>query len=449
MGAISNNTVIELFKDVYGDMHDIVPKDQILTREIPWVDGAMVGTKFIEDVVLGAEVGITWGGSGQDAFEINSAIAGAVKQTEVTPYVSVLPSILPFATVSRSAGGGAKAFMAATKFITKNNLTSHDELREVARLYGQAASGLGYVSYYSGTYRGASFTNGTGTLTIDVDAGTTLAFTNGINAAGKNILFNLGSYAPGFWVGKQGIRVAQVATSSGLVVASGKLVSTNAELGYITVDFTPVAASSLTSHKMVYWGWQDQGENPGIQYILSRRGELFGINNNLYPLYQGTIFNVQNVKFSLKALQKGVAAGVGGAGLTGDLMVLVNPRTWTDLGNTEAGLRVYDESYSPEQAKNGFKSLEYYSQNGRLSIVSHRCVKEGDAFALKRETWKRSGSAQVGFKVPGMEGANGQLIRELENQAGFKFQSYTDEYMFCYQPGHNVYFNNINDEAGS
>lgn len=448
MSSISNNTVIELFKNVYGDMHDIVPKSQVLSKEIPWEEGAMVGTKFVEDVVLGAEVGITWGGSGQEAFEINSAIAGAVKQTEVTPYVSVLPSILPFATVSRSAGGGEKAFLAATKFITKNNLTSHEELREVARLYGQSDAGLGYVSFYSGTYRNASLTNGTGTLTVDA-AGTTITFTNGINAAGKHILFQLGEFAPGFWIAKQGIRVAQVATSSGLVVASGKLVSVNPEMGYITVDFTPVAASSATSHKMVYWGWQDQGENPGIQYILSRRGTLFGVNNTQYPLFQGSTYNVGNQPLSLGALQKGVASAVGGAGLEGDLLVLVNPRTWSNLGQTEAGLRVYDDSYSAEQSKNGFKSLEYYSQNGKLSIVAHRCIKEGQAFALKRETWKRSGSAQIGFKVPGMDAGSGQLIRELENQAGFKFQSYTDEYMFCYQPGHNILFTGINDQADS
>ncbi len=446
MAAVSNNTVIELFKNVYGDMHDVVPDDEILSKEIPWADGAMVGSKFIEDVVLGAEVGITWGGSGQDAFEINSAIAGAVKQTEVTPFVSVLPSILPFATVSRSVGGGEKAFLAATKFITKNNLKSHNELREVARLYGQSAAGLGYVSYYSGTYRGAAFANGTGTLTTDA-AGSTITFTNGINVASQAILFNLGSYAPGFWVGKQGIRVAQVLVSSGAVVASGKLVSTNAALGYITVDFVPVAASSLTSHKMVYWGWQNQGENPGIQNILSTRGNLFAINNLVYTLFQGSVYDAGNVALSLGTLQQAVANAVGGGGLMGDLTVLVNPRTWTNLGQTEAGLRVYDQSYNPSQAENGFRKLEYYSQNGKLSIVAHRCVKEGDAFALKMETWKRSGSAQVGFKVPGMDQASGSLIRELENQAGFKFQSYTDEYVFCYQPAHNIYITNINDQT--
>lgn len=446
MSSVSNNTVIELFQNVYGDMHDLVPDDQYLSKEIPWVEGAMVGTKFIEDVVLGAEVGITWGGSGQDAFEINAAIAGAVKQTEVTPYVSVLPSILPFATVSRSAKGGPTAFLAATKFITRNNLKSHNELREVARLYGRSEAGLGYVSYYSGTYRGAAFTNGTGTLSIDPS--TTITFTNGVNTSSKAILFNLGSYAPGFWVGKQGIRISQVAVSSGLVVAAGKLVSTNAKLGYITVDFTPVAASGLTSHKIVYTGWEDAGEPYGVQYILSRRGELFGVNNNQFSLYQGNTYDAGNLNLSLATLQAAVADAVGGGGLEGDLKVLVNPRSWANLGQTEAGLRIYDQSYSAQQAQNGFRELEYYTQNGKLSIISHRCVKEGDCFLIKPDTWKRSGSAQVGFKVPGMDGASGSLIRELENQAGFKFQSYTDEYMFCFQPAHNIYISNINDQAG-
>ena len=32
MPAISNNDAIDLFKEVYGEMHDIVPDDQILGK---------------------------------------------------------------------------------------------------------------------------------------------------------------------------------------------------------------------------------------------------------------------------------------------------------------------------------------------------------------------------------------------------------------------------------
>lgn len=438
MSSVSNNVVVELFKNVYGEMHDLVPDDQLISKEIPWQDGAQVGTKFIEDVILGAEVGITFGGSAQEAFEINPAIAGAVKQTEVTPYVTILPSILPFATISRSLGS-EKAFLAATKFITKNNLKSHNELKEVTRLYGQSTAGLGYVSYYSGVYRGAAFTNGSGTLN-------SIVFTNGINAAGKHILFNQGSFAAGHWVGKQGIKVKQVATSSGAVVAAGKLVSVNAAYGYITVDFTPVAASSTTSHKLVYDGWQDQGEMYGMDYILTQSGTLFGINNSLYSLFKGNSVNNGGQKLTLSKVQGYIADAVNGGGLEGDVTLLVNPRSWATMAVTESGLRVYDQSYKPSQAQNGFMDLEFYSQNGKLTVKAHRCVKEGDAFILKMDTWKRSGSAQVGFRVPGIEG---DLIKPLENQAGYVFRSFSDEYLFCFQPAFNIKVSNINDESST
>ncbi len=65
---------------------------------------------------------------------------------------------------------------------------------------------------------------------------------------------------------------------------------------------------------------------------------------------------------------------------------------------------------------------------------------------LSLDCWKRSGSAQVGFKVPGMDD---DLIKPLENQAGYQFKSYGDEYVFTYQPAHNIFVTGIDDESAS
>jgi hypothetical protein len=435
-GSVSNNQAIELFKTVYGNMHDLVPDDQLLAKDIPWDEGSKVGDSFKEDVVLGDEVGITFGGSAQEAFEINPAISGAVRQTEVVPYVSILPSILPFATISRSLGD-EKAFFQATKFITQNNLKSHNRLKEVARIYGQSTQGLGTVSYASATYRGVALTNGGGTING-------ITFTAGINAAGKHILLAPGQFASGHWVGKTGIKVKQVLVSDGSVVASGKLVAVNSKFGYITVDFTPVAASSVGSHKLVYDGWENQGEMTGIQSILSTVGTLFGVDNNRFSLFRGNAVTNGGKKLTLRRVNEYIADAVNGAGLEGELTLYCNPRSWATMSSDEASLRVYDKSYNESQAKNGFMDLEYYSQNGKLTVKSHRGVKEGDAFILSLDCWKRSGSAQVGFKVPGIEG---DLIKPLENQAGYQFKSFSDEYCFSYQPGHNIYISGINDES--
>lgn len=446
MSSVSNNQVIEIFKRVYGESHDLVPDDQQLSKDIEWVEGDRVGDDFREDVILGDEVGITLGGSGQDAFEINPAIAGTVKQTSVSPYVMMLPSILPFATISRSLGDD-QAFMRATQFITKNNLKSHERFQETMRFYGQADKLLGYASYFTGTYRGVSFTTGTGTLN-------SVTFTNGVNTASKLILLAPGDFASGIWVGRKGVRVAQV-DSAGVVQASGKLVSVQSKFGYIGVDFTPVAPTAATgsgSLRLCFYDQASTGEMVGMYKILgTQTGTLFNIPVANYELFRGNFVNYkasggQGRKLSLAGLQEAIADGVNGGGLEGDLVAYVNPLNWATVSTTEAGLRVYDKSYSPSKAENGFMDIEYYSQNGKLTIKAHRHVMEGDCFITKRGTWKRSGSAQPGFKVPGIED---ELIRPLENQAGFQFKSYSDEYLFTPEPAQNILITGINWESAA
>lgn len=437
MASVSNGDVINLFKEVYGDLTDLLPEDYPLAKDIPFSQKQKVGEKYVEAVVLTHETGITLSAT-TDAFELNPAIAGVIKQTEVTPYISVLPSIVPWGVISRTAGGGAKAFYDATKFITRNNLKSHSKFQEIFRLYGQADALLGYVSYATQTYRGVAFTTGTGTLNG-------IAFTNGINASSKAILLAPGSFASGIWVGMEGVKVNQV-NSSGTVVASGKLVSVVSEYGYITVDFTPIAASSTTSHRVCFDGMQSAQDYIGIQKILSTTGSLFGIATSSYSLWQGNVVDMLSTKLTLPKFNMAVANMVNKGGLEGDLMVYVNPRTWSNIASTEAGLRVYDKSYNKDEADNGFESVTFYSQNGKATFRSHRCVKEGDAFALHLPVWSRSGSAEVSFQVPGMPG---EIIFPLANQAGYAFRSYSDQYIFCHTPAHNIYFKNINDESAT
>jgi len=442
MSSVSNNQAVELFKEVYGQMHELVPDSQQLSKDIGWAEGDRVGDVFKEDVVLGDEVGITLGGSGQEAFEINPAIAGTVKQTSVVPYVTVLPSILPFATISRSLGD-SQAFFKATKFITRNNLSSHERFLESFRLYGQADKEFGYVSYFTGTYRNEAFVNGSGVLNG-------VTFVGGASAAAKAILLKPGDFASGLWVGRKGVKIQQL-NSAGVPVASGKLVSVQSKYGYLVVDFVPVAATAASgsgSLRLALDGMATLGEMVGIYDILSTQGVLFGINNTQYELFAGNRLDLgNNYKLTLGRLQEGIADATNGGGLEGDVTCYLNPLNWANFATTESGLRVYDSSYKSSQAQNGFQDLEFYSQNGKITVKAHRMVMEGDAFVLKLDTWKRSGSAQPGFKVPGMDGDD--LIKPLDNQAGYQFKSYSDEYVFTPMPAQNLLITGINPSASA
>jgi hypothetical protein len=439
MPSNSNATAIDLFKECYGDLSDVTPKDQQLSKDIPFSQKQKVGEKYVEAVVLTHETGFTLSSS-TDAFELNSPRAGIVKQAEVTPYLSVLPSVVPWGVISRSAGGGAKAFYDATKFIVRNNLKSHEKLMEILRIYGQASSLLGYVSYATATYRGVSFTTGTGALTIN---GSSVSFTNGVNTSSKWILLAPGSFASGHWVGMEGAKVNQV-DSTGAIVGSGSLVAVDADMGAIQVDFVPVVASSATSHRLCFDGQEGAKDMVGIHKILNTTsGNLFSISSTNYSLWRAVQYSVAG-KMTLAKAQLAVAQAVNRGGLAGDLKCYLNPRSWATIAATEAGLRVYDKSYSSSGADNGFETITFYTQAGKIEFVPHRCVKEGDAFALFLPSWSRSGSAEVAFSVPGM---SQDIIFPLENQAGYAFRSFSDQYVFCNMPAVNIYFSGINDES--
>jgi hypothetical protein len=440
MAANSNASAIDLFKECYGDLSDLTPKDQMLSKDIPFSAKQKVGEKYVEAVVLTHETGFTLSSS-TDAFELASPRAGIVKLAEVTPYLSVLPSIVPWGVMSRSAGGGAKSFFEATKFIVRNNLKSHEKLMEILRFYGQADSLLGRVSYATATYRGVSFTTGTGTLTIN---GSSVTFTNGVNTSSKWILLAPGSFSAGIFVGMEGTKINEV-DSTGAIVATGSLVAVDADQGAIQVDFTPTAASSATSHRICFDGQEGTKDMVGIQKVLSTSsGNLFGISSTSYSLWKGINYSVSG-KLTLGKINLAIAQAVNRGGLQGDIKIYCNPRTWGTIATTEAGLRVYDKSYSKSDFENGAESVTFYSQAGKVEVVPHRVVKEGDAFGLFLPSWSRSGSAEVAFSVPGAP--TDQLIFPLENQAGYAFRSFSDQYIFCNMPAVNIYFSGINDEA--
>ena len=441
MAQASTGDVLNLFKKVYGNLQNALPEEFPLQKDIPFNEKQKVGESYNEAVVLTYENGFTLLGNSTALVELNPAVAGSVQQATVTPYATALASVIPWQVASRAASQGEGAFFSATKFLVKNNLRSHGKLLETLRLYGQAAALLGYVSYYTGTYRGVSFTTGTGTLTMN---GTSTAFTTGVNTSTKWILFNKGSFAAGIWTGSEQTIIQQV-DANGVVVGSGKVTGVDIANGGIQVDFTPTAATSTTSHRICYQGQTTTNDAVGINYILTATSSLFGISTTAYDLWKGNTYNVNNQKLTLSDVQTAAAQAVNRGGLDGDLVLYVNPRSWARFSQSDAALRMLDESYDSGESENGFKTLKYHTQTGVIFVKAHRFVKEGEAYALHLEDWSRSGSAEISFRVPGMNDQD--MMFQLQNQNGYGFRSYSDQYVFCHCPAKSIYFYNIDDEA--
>jgi len=396
------DTLNGLFKEVYAkDLEDLIPDGVKLLTKIPFAKkDAQVGNFYHQPVVLGQEHGVTFAQSGEDAFNLNAPVAGKIKDATVRGTQLVLRSVMGYASASRSAEGGAKAFKQATKFLVGNMLRSVTKKLEIELLYGD----MGYAA-------------------ISSISGTTLTITPA-------------EWAPGIWAGAEDmpieIRSADGLTSRGETVVSA--VDFDNQTITISSSLGGILATDVIWHKGAYGN-----EFAGIHKIITNTGNLFGINATEYTLWKGNEYSASSAALSFNKLQDSIARAVE-KGLDSDVYVVVNPRTWADLLNDQAALRRYDSSYSSGKTERGSRSIEFHGQNGMIEIVPSIYCKQGFAYVISLDEMVRIGSTDVTFRRPGK---GDEFFRDLENSAGYELRAYTDQALFCHAPGRNVLITDI------
>jgi hypothetical protein len=394
-----------LFKEVYADkMKELIPDGVKILNMIKFMSkDKQPGNLYHQPVVLGLEHGITFASSEDDAFALQPAISGAIKDAQVRGSPAVLRSILGYTAASRAAQGGAQAFMDATKFVVGNMLRSMVKKLEIEMLYGQ----VGY-----GTI------NSTGASSFVVDTA---------------------EWAPGIWAGAENMPL-EIRSSGGSLRGYCNVSSVNMETRQVNVDALPAGtvATDIIWHKGAYGN-----EFVGIHKVLTTSGVLFNIDTSTYNLFKGNEYDAQGGALSFSKLNQSIARAVE-KGLESKVTALINPRAWANMMNDQAALRKYDGSYSKQKAENGAESLLFHSQNGEIEIIPSIYVKEGYGYILYSEDWARVGSTDVTFQRPG---ADGRFFRDLENASGYELRCYTDQAIFCASPGKNVLIKNIVNQA--
>jgi hypothetical protein len=396
------STLNGLFKEVYAkELENLIPDGVKLINRIPFAKrDSQLGNQYHQPVILGHEHGVTFAGPGEDAFALNAPIAGVIKDATIRGTQMVLRSALGYASASRSVEGGAKAFMQATKFLVANMLRSVTKKLEIEMFYGQVGYGA-------------------------VDS-----------IASNVITISTASWAPGIWAGAENmpieIRDAAGTTSRGEAI----ITKVSFENKTITVNVAPagVIATDVIWHKGAYGK-----EFAGIHKIITNTGELFGINASDYTLWKGNEYSASSAALSFNKIQDAIAKAVE-KGLDSDVVVFVNPNTWSDLLTEQAALRQYDASYSSSTAENGAREIKFHAQNGMVEIAPSIYVKESFAYVLCLDEMMRIGSTDVTFRRPGK---GDEFFRELENSAGYELRAYTDQALFCHSPGKNVLIKEI------
>lgn len=390
-----------LFKEVYADkVKELIPDGVKLLNLIDFMaKDKQPGNFYHQPVVLGLEHGITFASSDEDAFNLRPAISGVIKDATVRGNSAVLRGLIGITAVSRSQGS-KQAFMDATKYVVGNMLRSMTKKIEAEMFYGQMGYGV-----------------------VSVVAGATVTITTA-------------EWAPGLWAGAEKLPLEIRDTTDATSRGETKVKSVDMDLRNVTFESS---VPGLVAGDVLWHAGAHGNEFPGIHKILTQTsGTLFGIDVGSFNLFKGNSFPVSGALSFTKVIS--AAARPVEKGQEGRLLCIVNPRGWANMNSDEAALRRYDSSYSSEKAKNGSRSLVFYSQNGEIEIQPSIYVKEGYAFLIDLSEWARVGSSDITFKRPGQ---GEQFFKDSENAAAYELRLYTDQALFCAAPGKNCILTGI------
>lgn len=393
-------TLNGLFKQTYGDkLEKLIPDGVKLYKMIPFVaKEKQLGNRYNQPVILGAEHGMTYGGPDDDAFTLEAAVAGQIKNATVPGNPKVLRSLLGYNSASR-AQNSAGAFEDATKYLVANMLQSMHKRLEIETLYGQM-----------------------GLATVSVVAGVTIT----VSAA---------SWAAGIWAGSENMPV-EIRSSAGVARGNAVVASVAMDTRIITLDALP---GGTVATDLVYFKGAYGKEFPGMVKIISNTGSLFGIDAAQYNLWKGNVETVSG-DLSLEKLELAISRAIE-KGLDNDVVCLLNPKIFAVLVSDEAALRKYDHSYDANKGENGFRSLKFYAASGAIEVMPSIYVKQGDCILANMKDFIRVGSSDVTFKRPGAEG---NFFRDVESSAAYELRAWCDVAIFTPTPGKNVLLQGFN-----
>lgn len=412
-----------VLKEVYaGKIERSIPLCDVIQRMVPFSQQESgIGLQYIVPVETALPQGFTYADHSVAAFDLNTDIPQSITRAVVTGFQVVLAHLVDYGIKFRTTPRGKKAFDSATELALSGGVKSHRNRLEAGFLYGQ--SGLGKTT---------SHTVATATTTT--------------------VLITTPTWAPGIWTTSKGATV-NFWTAGGALISTGvdsvfTVVSANYAARTILVSGTAAGNTALVAAAapldIFYVGTRTGAatfnEMAGFQKVFSNTGSLFGIDAAVFDVWAGNTFAAGAAQFTFGVLDQALNR-VYGRGAEGEMVCFVSPATWGTLNTDIAGRRQYDSSYKPMVGELGVESLKYHSINGIIEVVSHRMVKEGDAFLFVKKELTRVGGTDIAFRD--VDGAGENFFFVHPTKSGYGLRSYSDQAIMSRAPSHAVYVSGI------
>lgn len=411
----STTTLDGLFKVVFGDGPvDAIPEVSILQSMIPFKETERIGKSYNFPVILTSEAGVTYIAAGGGSTTLVDSVAATLKEVSVDANQIIVRGQMDYEAAAK-AQGSKVAFKGASELLVENLMETASTRLEIAFLYGQSATGLGSAS--------ASTNTNTTTTVVTLTALT---------------------WAPGVWSGKEGASLAAwkvsddsaAATTNTFVIsaidhANRKLTLTGtATTGIGELDTSISGGNCYFTFKGAKTGTSTWVEPVGIDKIITNTGSLFGVSATTYSLWGGSSFSFGSAAVTVAKILNMVGMAVSKGGLMEESDVLLSPKSYMNLAGTMTDLR--RQGGGDSKGIGGFESIQLMGPNGKLNIVVHPMIKEGECFAGPfKKRFKRIGSQEFSFETPGRKG---EIFLHIPDKNAYELRIYGAQAIVCTTP---------------
>ena len=422
----TTSTLDGLFKVVYGEGPiNAIPECAILQKEIKFQASEKIGKTYNFPVILSSEAGVTYLAAGAGVSTLVDSIAAQLKEASVDANQIIVRGQMDYEAAAKAVSGGAASFKNASELLVENLMETASKRLEHAFLYGQSATGLG-------TADSSTNTNTTKTVITMLAAG----------------------WAPGIWAGAENARVqfwkvsddTAAATTNDFVIfavdfSNKKITVTGtATTGIGELDTSLAAGDCYMTWYGAKTGTSTWVEPVGIDKIITNTGSLFGISAATYSLWGGSSFSFSSAAATVAKILNGVGLAVSKGGLMEEASVLLSPKTYMNLAGTITDLRRQNDRQKETVGIDGFESITLMGPNGKLNLVVHPMIKEGEAFCVPFRRFKRIGSQEFSFETPGRKG---ELFLHVPDKNAYELRLYGAQAIICQTPAKCVKFTAI------
>lgn len=385
---------------------DVSPLTSMLELE----SGQRLGLQFQFALDLTYDDSTTYAAAGAGAFAFNETVAGQMLPALVNSSNYHQRALIDYETIARTAEGNGPASGALEKAVD----------RMIFRLNTGMAANIEIDFWYGGTNIGII-----GAVVVGNGG-------NGVPTGQARIQFTNGSFAPRLFIGRKGSRYdcyAVGATGRPTATkrnANAPLVQFALDLDnrylYVTGNSTDLAALAAGDGLLKFGAYANGTQ--GLDYVLTSSGTtLYNIDTTQYDLMQCNNKDNGGLALTLKRLYSHMSNAISkGMGVEG-VDVWCNPDTFADLLANETILRRYAEAGG--NASNGFRSLTYDSQVGKMTFMPWAGIKRGEIFiGPTKSTCSKVGAQEPNLMDFASAGMNSQYLKPQENKAGCEAQKF-------------------------